>query len=65
MESEEGEEMEMAADVVIILIRDKSEETKSVSPYSTKDGVTLIKIAKRKREEHGNEKFFIVMSVVS
>ena len=28
MESEEGEEMEMAADVVIILIRDKSEETK-------------------------------------
>ena len=37
MESEEGEEMEMAADVVIILIRDKSEETKSVSPYSTRE----------------------------
>ena len=37
METEEGEEMEMAADVVINLIRDKSEETKSVSPYSTRE----------------------------
>ena len=63
LESEEGEEMEVARDVVVIPIRDRSEE--SVSPYSTEDGVTLIKIAKRRKEEHGNEKFFIVMSVVS
>ena len=32
METEEGEEMEVAADVVMIPIRDRSEETKSVSP---------------------------------
>ena len=56
METEEGEEMEVAADVVMIPIRDRSEE--SVSPYSTEDGVTLIKIAKHRKEEHGNEKFF-------
>ena len=56
MESEEGEEMEVARDVVVIPIRDRSEE--SVSPYSTEDGVTLIKIAKHKKEEHGIEKFF-------
>ena len=30
----------------------------SVSPYSTEDGVTLIQIAKRNKEEHRNEKFF-------
>ena len=46
MESEEGEEMEVARDVVVIPIRDRSEE--SVSPYSTEDGVTLIKITKRR-----------------
>ena len=63
MESEEGEEMEVARDVVVIPIRDRSEE--SVSPYSTEDGVTLIQIAKCNKEEHRNEKFFIVMSVVS
>ena len=40
METEEGEEMEVAADVVMIPIRDRSGETKS-------DGVTLIMIAKR------------------
>ena len=34
-----------------------------MSLYST-DGITLIKIAKRKKKEHRNEKFFIVMSVV-
>ena len=28
-----------------------------MSLYST-DGITLIKIAKRKKKEHGNEKFF-------
>ena len=48
MEFEEGEEMEVATDVVMIPIKDRSEETKSVSPYSTKDEVTLIKIAKHK-----------------
>ena len=63
MESEEGEEMEVARDVVVIPIRDRSEE--SVSPYSTEDGVSLIHIAKCNMEEHKNEKFFIVMSVVS
>ena len=46
LESEEGEEMEVARDVVMIPIRDSSEE--SVSPYSTEDGVTLIKITKRR-----------------
>ena len=56
MESEEGEEMEVARDVVMIPIRDRWEE--SVSPYSTEDGVTLIKITKRRKEEHRNEKFF-------
>ena len=58
MESEEGEEMQVATDVVVIPIRDRSKETKSVSPCSTKDGVTLIKIAKHKKEENGNEKLF-------
>ena len=58
MESEEGEEMQVATDVVMIPIRDRSKETKSVSPCSTKDGVTLIKIAKHKKEENGNEKLF-------
>ena len=58
METEEGEEMEVAADVVMIPIRDRSEETKSVSPQSTKDGVTLIKIAKHQKEEIENEKLF-------
>ena len=43
MESEEGEEMEVARDVVVIPIRDRSEE--SVSPYSTEYGDTLIQIA--------------------
>ena len=46
MESEEGEEIEIARDVVVIPIRDGSEE--SVSQYSTEDGVTLIKITKRR-----------------
>ena len=50
--------MEVAADVVMIPNRNRSEETKSVSPYSTKDGVTFIKIAKCKKEENGNEKLF-------
>ena len=58
METEEGEEMEVAADVVMIPIRDTSEETKSVSPQSIKDGVTLIMIAKGQKEENGNEKLF-------
>ena len=61
MESEEGEDMEVATDVVVIPIRDRSEE--SVSPYSTEYGVTLIQIAKVKvnnKEEHGNEKFFLL-----
>ena len=58
MEFEEGDEMEVATDVVMIPIKDRSEETKSVSPYSTKDEVTLIKIAKHKW------KVVIVMSVV-
>ena len=64
METEEGEEMEVAADVVMIPIRDRSEETKSVSPQSTKDGVTLIKIAKRQKEEMEMKSCSIVMSVV-
>ena len=50
MESVEGEEMVVPTDVVVIPIRDGSEETKLVCPYSTKDVVTLIKIAKHKKE---------------
>ena len=47
MESEGSEEMEVARDVVVIPIRDRSEE--SVSPYSTEDGVTLICLMSQSR----------------
>ena len=64
METEEGEEMEVAADVVMIPIRDRSEETKSVSPYSTKDGVTLIRLPNVRRKRTEMKSCSIVMSVV-
>ena len=57
MESEEGEEMEVARDVVVIPIRDRSEE--SVSPYSTEDGVTLIQIAKRNNKSTEMKSFLL------
>ena len=57
MESEEGDEMEVARDVVVIPIRDRSEE--SVSPYSTEDGVTLIQIAKHNNKSTEMESFLL------
>ena len=65
MESEEGEDMEVATDFVVIPIRDRSEETKSVSPYSTKDGVTLIRLPNVRRKRMEMKSCSIVMSVVS
>ena len=62
MESEEGEEMEVVTDVVVIPIRDQRRQSQWV--YTAQMGLNWLRLPNVRRKSMEMKSFFIVMSVV-